>query len=144
MYSGLQILAAATLAGQAFAQSTNTTLLTDLSVISQYWGQISTYQDNAETYFGVDDVGLPDGCQIEQVHSLQRHAQRFPTSEFDDGLNDENFAAKVMNFTKANPGAKFTGPLTFLNTYSYIMGESYVCVSKISERHAPLLSSPTG
>ena len=65
-------------------------------------------------------------CQIEQAHSLQRHAQRFPTSSFDDGLNDENFAAKVLNFTKANPNAKFTGPLAFLNTYEYQMGESYV------------------
>ena len=65
----------------------------------------------------MDDVGLPDGCQVEQVHSLQRHAQRNPTGSFDDGINDENFAAKVFNFTSANPNSQFTGPLTFLNTY---------------------------
>jgi len=57
---------------------------------------------------------------------LQRHAQRFPTGEFDDGLNDENFAAKVYNFTSAHPNATFTGPLAFLNSYQYQMGESYV------------------
>lgn len=62
-------------------------LLTDLSAISRSWGQISTYADNAENYFGVQDVGLPDGCAIEQAHSLQRHAQRFPTAFYDDGLN---------------------------------------------------------
>ena len=36
-------------------------------------GQVSPYTDNDENHFGVNDVGLPDGCQIEQVHSLQRH-----------------------------------------------------------------------
>ena len=97
-------------------QVTNTTLLTDIGVASQYMGQLSPYQDNNYAYFGVQDVGLPDGCQIEQAHSLQRHAQRFPTGSFDDGTNDENFAAKVYNFTIANPESMFTGPLAFLNT----------------------------
>ena len=89
-------------------------------------GQIAPYTDNEDDYFGVDDIGLPDGCQIEQVHSLQRHAQRFPTGGFDDGANDENFAAKLFNFTSANSDSLFTGPLTFLNTYVYQMGESYL------------------
>jgi hypothetical protein len=104
----------------------NAALLTDLSVISRNWGQLSPYVDNADSYFGVQDVGIPDGCGIEQVHSLQRHAQRFSTSSYDDGLNDENFAAKVLNFTTANANAGFTGPLAFLNTYKYQMGESYL------------------
>lgn len=71
-------------------------------------------------------MGLPDGCQIEQVHSLQRHAQRFPGGSFDDGENDENFAAKVFKFTKGSPNAGFTGPLTFLNTYEYQLSEQYL------------------
>lgn len=37
-----------------------------------------------------------------------------------------NLAAKVKNFTEANPDKAFTGPLTFLNSYTYIMGESYL------------------
>lgn len=106
--------------------SSSSSLLTDLNIISSHWGQISPYADNAETYFGVQDVGLPDGCQIEQAHSLQRHANRFPTSSFDDGINDENFAMKVMNWTAANSTKKFTGPLTFLNSYKYQMGSSYL------------------
>lgn len=60
-------------------------LLTDLSLISRQWGQISVYQDNPADYFGVKDTGLPDACQVEQAHLLQRHAQRFPTSGSDDG-----------------------------------------------------------
>jgi len=39
-------------------------LLTDINQISTFWGQISTYADNPEDYFGVEAIGLPDGCQI--------------------------------------------------------------------------------
>lgn len=84
---------AVTVAGEA--------LLTDISQISQNWvsqaldlprqkpmaqstdlhsqGQLSPYTDNPENFFGVEITGLPDGCQVEQAHTLQRHAQRFPT-----------------------------------------------------------------
>jgi hypothetical protein len=101
-------------------------LLSDLSVISEHWGQISPYTDNDDRYFGVKDIGLPDGCGIEQVHILHRHAQRFPTSSYDDGLNNENFGTKVLNWTSTNPSKQFTGPLVFLNTYKYQMGESFL------------------
>jgi hypothetical protein len=104
----------------------STALLTDLSIISSHWGQLSPYADNAENYFGVQDVGLPNGCQLEQAHSLQRHANRFPTSSFDDGGNDDNFGGKVTNWTSANPTRKFTGPLVFLNSYEYLLGSSYL------------------
>jgi hypothetical protein len=39
-------------------------LLTDITKIQKYWGQISPYADNPEDHFGVGFVGLPDGCQI--------------------------------------------------------------------------------
>jgi len=42
-------------------------LLTDINKISRSWGQVSTYADNAENYFGVEYVGLPDGCQIVSI-----------------------------------------------------------------------------
>ncbi|MCJ1243214.1 hypothetical protein MMC30_000411 [Trapelia coarctata] len=38
-------------------------------------------------------------------------------------MNDESFAAKVNNFTTANPSTAFAGPLAFLNSYEYIMSE---------------------
>ncbi len=41
-----------------------TELLTDISKISRHWGQMSTYADNADSVFGVANVGLPDGCQL--------------------------------------------------------------------------------
>lgn len=109
------------------SNSSSAQLLTDLSVIQSYWGQITPYADNAENYFGVNATGLPNGCQVEQAHLLQRHGARFPTSTFDDGANNENFGAKVYNFTsRANSSSQFTGPLSFLNTYQYQMGESYL------------------
>lgn len=105
--------------------SSSASLLTDLSTISQYWGQITPYSDNPENYFGVEDVGLPSDCQLEQAHVLQRHANRFPTSGSDDGGNDERFASKVLNYTVTGQGS-FTGPLAFLNSYHYEMSESYL------------------
>lgn len=41
-------------------------LLKDINEISKHWGQVSPYADNAADVFGVEDVGLPDGCQVEQ------------------------------------------------------------------------------
>ena len=101
-------------------------LLTDINEIQKHWGQLTPYVNNAENYFGVKDVGVPDGCQVEQVHLIERHGSRFPTGAFDDGENNENFGSKVMNWTMANATAKFTGPLSFLNTWEYTMGESYL------------------
>ncbi|KAF8848142.1 phosphoglycerate mutase-like protein [Acephala macrosclerotiorum] len=96
-------------------------LLTDISQISRSWGEVSAYGDNDEDYFGVGYVGLPDGCQIESVSTLQRHAQRFPTSSLYDGGNDARFAEKLSNFTSGNTSASFTGPLSFLNGYQYAL-----------------------
>lgn len=73
------------------ATSESTPLLTNANIaqISSHWGQISPYVDNLENYFGVNYVGLPNGCQIEQAHTLQRHAQRFPTGGSDDGTSNQ-------------------------------------------------------
>lgn len=60
-------------------------------------------------------------CAKEQVHTLQRHAQREPITYEDDGLNNERFSEKVSNFTSNVYAGGFTGPLDFLNTYSYEM-----------------------
>ena len=97
-----------------------------LTIHSNRVGQLSPYRDNDDDLFGVKDIGLPDGCQIEQVHTLQRHAQRFPTGYFDDGINDENFADKLSNFTSANGNSTFIGPLAFLNAYRYLLSEDYL------------------
>ncbi|RDW69677.1 putative phytase [Coleophoma cylindrospora] len=97
-------------------------LLKDITQISTYWGEMATYYDNPEDYFGVEYVGLPDGCQVESVQNLQRHGERFAITYIDDGLNNARFVEKITNYTSAaNTSALFTGPLTFLNTYQSIM-----------------------
>ena len=103
-------------------------LLSDISVISRYWGQLTPYADNTDDYFGVSDVGLPNGCQVEQAHLLQRHGSRFPGGTFDDGPNMVNFAQKVANSTKrsSNSSSQFSGPLTFLNSYQIDIGSAYL------------------
>jgi len=103
----------------------NQSLVSDINFISQQWGQISSYSDNPFNAFGVKDVGLPAGCQVEQAHTLQRHAQRFPTSYVDDGILTEEFAQKVVDF-RANSSSSFSGPLSFLNSYKYQMNESFL------------------
>ncbi|KAI9642401.1 hypothetical protein NHQ30_009205 [Ciborinia camelliae] len=103
------------------ASATATHLLTDINKIQNYWGEIAPYSDNDEDYFGVEYVGLPEGCQVESVQVLQRHGDRFQTSSEDDGVNDQRFADKVTNFTSTSSNSTFTGPLAFLNTYEYPM-----------------------
>ncbi|KAK2595467.1 hypothetical protein QQS21_006807 [Conoideocrella luteorostrata] len=102
-----------------FVVQSTATVVTDIPKIYRSWGELSIYADNPESSFGVQYVGLPDGCQVESVSTLQRHAQRFP--EGNDGVVTGHFAQKVSNFTKANGGEKFTGPLQFLNSYVYVM-----------------------
>ncbi|EFY97843.1 histidine phosphatase superfamily (branch 2) [Metarhizium robertsii] len=97
-------------------------VVTDIPSIYTSWGELSVYADNAEDAFGVQYVGLPDGCQVESVSTLQRHAERYPDSV--DGAVTGGFAQKVANYSKANGGEAFTGPLTFLNSYVYILNDT--------------------
>lgn len=114
----LSALVALAQALPAHTPSESADLIDDISIISKYWGQLSPYSENPDNIFGVEDVGLPDGCQIEQAHTLQRHSNRFPTSAFDDGANDANFGAKIAAYTSAtNNTDEFTGPLSFLNSW---------------------------
>jgi hypothetical protein len=59
----------------------------------------------------VNNVGLPLGCQVEQAFILHRHAARYPGgTDFTDFTNS-------LNALQNTPG-QFTGPLSFLNTWS--------------------------
>ncbi|RKF80844.1 3-phytase A [Golovinomyces cichoracearum] len=101
------------------AKAENPHLLTDTSKISRYWGQLSPYSDNPATFFGVEYTGLPAGCQVESAQTLQRHADRFPSSwtDAEDGSSIMRFGRKVFNFTSNASSDLFTGDLEFLNTW---------------------------
>ena len=44
--------------------------------MTKSWANLSPYKD-ADS-FGIPS-GVPQGCELSQVHVLHRHAQRFPT-----------------------------------------------------------------
>jgi hypothetical protein len=107
------------------SSNSSSSLLTDITQIERYWGQITPYADNSENFFGVTNVGVPAGCQVEQAHLLQRHGARFPGGTYDDGPNDLLFTQKAHNFTLLETTSSFTGPLSFLNSYQYQVGSAY-------------------
>jgi hypothetical protein len=69
--------------------------------------------------FGLPDASpiVPEGCTINAVHILHRHGARYPTP---DPL-PSTFAAKIHAAANAT-GFNATGPLDFLNTWTYKLG----------------------
>lgn len=101
--------------------------LTDINVIQEYWAGLRTYRDTPETTFGVMDTGLPDGCQVEQVQVLHRHSARYPSS--DENAVILRLAANIMSH---QPEQSYTGPLSFLNTWSIQVGNNVLVPPGVS------------
>ena len=89
----------------------------DIPTIQEYWGNLRLYQDIPANSFGVNRVGLPAGCQVEQVQVLHRHAARYPSSV--ESIYITQLAAKIASRAA---GTHFTGRLSFLNTWSLQTG----------------------
>lgn len=68
MHSSVLLLLALALSIEAGT----TSLLTDISKISRYWGQLTPYKDNPDDLFGVKYTGLPAGCQIVRFTKIQK------------------------------------------------------------------------
>ena len=66
--------------------------------------------------FGVDEYPLPMGSNISLVNMLSRHGSRYPTSN----SSQMKLGASLKNATTM--GAIFSGPLAFLNTWTYKLG----------------------
>ena len=79
-------------------------------------GQLTTYQPNPAG-FGVDEYPVPPGANISQIHMLHRHGSRYPTSSSPVA----SFGSKLANIT-ANGTAKWSGELSFLNSWKYQLG----------------------
>lgn len=89
--------------------------------ITKNWANLTPYKD--ADGFGVPK-GVPQGCELSQVHVLHRHAQRFPTDYPLDGEGMTNFAAKLTNYSKTHQEKVVAvGPLKFLNQWEYVLGE---------------------
>ncbi|KAI5356807.1 putative histidine phosphatase superfamily, clade-2, histidine acid phosphatase active [Septoria linicola] len=86
--------------------------------IFQMHGQLSHYFPNPEG-FGVDEYHLPKNASIVQLNMLSRHGSRYPTT----GAGATVIGQKLLNYTTGVLGkAKFSGPLEFLNTWTYKLG----------------------
>lgn len=88
--------------------------------MTKSWANLSPYKD---ADFGLSK-GVPQGCELSQMHVLHRHAERYPTDYPLDGEGMQDFATKLTNYSKAHAGKKVTsGPLKFLNDWEYVIGE---------------------
>lgn len=86
--------------------------------IFQMMGFLSPYTPSPG--FGVEEHPLPAGADIVQVQMLSRHGSRYPTGG--TGSNVVTFGERVAAARKAGSGFKATGPLEFLNDWSYALG----------------------
>jgi hypothetical protein len=69
--------------------------------------------------FGLPNASplVPRGCNLVQVHLIHRHGARYPTS----GALPAVFAAK-LHAAAISSGFSASGPLKFLNTWTYRLG----------------------
>ena len=84
----------------------------------RYWGNLSPWWSVGGAW-GLPDASamVPTGCELTQVHILHRHGARYPTS----GSASSEFAAKI-HAAATSSGFKASGPLAFLNTWTYKLG----------------------
>lgn len=70
--------------------------------------------------FGVREHPLPPGAEIVQVQMLSRHGSRYPTGG--TGSNVVTFGERIAAARRAGSGFKASGPLEFLNDWTYALG----------------------
>ncbi|KAJ7141402.1 phosphoglycerate mutase-like protein [Mycena epipterygia] len=83
--------------------------------VLEHLGSLSPFQ-SVES-LGLPDTSalVPDGCKITQVHLLHRHGARYPTS------GGNTFAAAI-HAAASTTGFNASGPLGFLNRWTYKLG----------------------
>ncbi|KAI9809288.1 MAG: hypothetical protein M1825_002579 [Sarcosagium campestre] len=61
-------------------------------------------------------IGTPDGCRVEQIHMMSRHAERFPTKSAGGRMLD------LLERIRAT-GQKLGGDLKFVNDWQYFTSD---------------------
>lgn len=89
---------------------------TNNASIYQLHGQLSSYFPNP-VGFGANEYPLPPGANISTVNVLHRHGARYPTGT----ASVASFGSKIFNITR-NGTAKWSGELSFLNSWKYQLG----------------------
>ena len=64
-------------------------------------------------------IAVPDGCEVEQVHMMARHAERYPTKTA--GRNQKATVEKMKR-----SGINFTGSLAFFNNWELFWSDDAV------------------
>ncbi|WWC90320.1 uncharacterized protein L201_005253 [Kwoniella dendrophila CBS 6074] len=83
--------------------------------IIQHWGNLSPFYSVSSHGLPETSSLIPEQCELEQMHWLQRHGARYPTS-YPEGPSA--FASRITN-TRSNWKAK--GDLKFLNDWEYLL-----------------------
>ncbi|WVQ68657.1 uncharacterized protein L199_006866 [Kwoniella botswanensis] len=84
--------------------------------IVQHWGNLCPYYSVSSHGLPETSSLVPEQCEIEQLHWLQRHGARYPTS-YPEGPSA--FASRI---TTARSNWRAKGALKFLNDWSYLLG----------------------
>lgn len=85
----------------------------DFSII-KHWGNLSPYHTVKSHGLPSSSQIIPKGCELEQMHWLQRHGARYPTT-------NPNGPAGLAARLKASK-FKASGKLKFLNDWDYKLG----------------------
>lgn len=83
-------------------------------IIMHHWGNLSPYHSVKSHGLKEASQVFPDGCEMEEMHWLQRHGARYPTTSG----GPAKFAAKLNETT----GWEAKGELKFLNDWKYKLG----------------------
>ncbi|TFY81484.1 hypothetical protein EWM64_g2529 [Hericium alpestre] len=83
------------------------------------WGNLAPWYSVDSSEFGLPGASplIPKGCAINQVYLLHRHGARYPTA----GAAPSAFATKLHSAATGG-GFSASGPLAFLNDWTYKMG----------------------
>jgi hypothetical protein len=84
--------------------------------VSKHWGNLAPFS-SVDPIIPGSSPQIPDGCEITQVFLLHRHGARYPTSR----AEPPKFAADLHSVATGT-GFNATGPLEFLNTWTYKLG----------------------
>lgn len=71
-----------------------------------------------------DDLSIPEGCRIEQVHMIARHNERYPTHATAEHMVALHNRLRTLDFA-------LKGDLSFFQSWTFFLGEDYK--SKIGE-----------
>jgi hypothetical protein len=88
--------------------------------VTHYWGNLSPMFSLPADTFGLPNSSpiVPSGCAIDAVHILHRHGARYPTT----GSPPAAFAAKINAAANSASGFSASGPLAFLDSWTFKLG----------------------